>query len=1309
MESCRVPAIMKFEGNVSENWQKWYQKFELFLLASGKSSEVDQVKIALLLNLIGDEGLEVFNAFTYAKKDDKEKFDKVVKKFTEHCQPKKNIVFERFKFHGAVQKINQSIDQFVTEIKNLAKSCEFKEENSMIRDRIVIGIKNDAIKEKLLQISDLTTEKAIEVYKAWESSKKQVQEMSRKSENELEVEAVSSRKGRKENQDRTTSIIKYDCRKCGRVHEKGKCFAYGKQCTICMGYNHFAVGCFKKNAIGRDARWNKPRENQQRRRVNEVEEEGDFYIDWLFEEVSDGQISSNCLSLDSVGNSFGNNVFNDKQWFEIIKIEGNDVNCKLDTGAQCNVLPCKVFESLGCVSKLRKENTKLISYGGNKIVAEGSAILKCLIKETIICKIRFVIANVDSQPLLGLNTCVELKLIKRVDAVNNNINKTTTKEDIISNYKEVFDGLGTFPGSPYKIILQENASPKVHPPRRIANSIMREFKDTLERLKNAGVIGRVTEPTEWVNNIVITEKPNKKLRICLDPSDLNESIKREHYQLPTAEEIVMDLSEKKVFSILDLKDSFYQIILDDASARLCTFATPLGRFKFLRLPFGIKTAAEVFQRKNTEIFGNIVGNKIYIDDLIIAGSDEAEHDKILKEVLETAKTAGVTFNKEKFQYKQSEVKILGFIVSNEGIQIDKGRLNAIKDMEEPSNKKELLRFLGLVKYLGKFLPNLSQITAPIRELTKENIIWQWDQVHSDTVKTIKNLLTTAPVLAHYDNKKPLIVQTDASKDGIGACMLQEGKPIAYASRSLTDSEKRYAPIERELCAILYAIEKFHYYTYGKLTCVNTDHKPLVSIFKKDINKVSSRLQRMLLRLMKYELKVSYVPGKELFVADALSRAFLKDRVKDDPEIKFVIHSIIRNLPMSDEKKKLFKVNTQEDEHLKLVSEYIKEGWPANKTQVPINVRPYLTIKEELSELDGLIFLNNRVVVPNKLKNYVLKLIHEGHQGIVKSKMKARECLYWPGMTKEIEQLILNCEVCEKFRTCNAKQPLMSHPLPKRAWEKLGIDILEFGIKNYLIIVDYYSKWIEMISINSKSSEEIIRRLKQVFASHGFPDLIVADNVPFSSCHIKQYLNEVNCNLITSSPNYPRSNGQAEKAVGICKTMLKKCRYENGEISTYLLKYRNTPLPEIGLSPAQLLFNRRLKDKLPIEETLLQPKTNNRAMVESRMLRKQETQKKYYDKNTKDLKAGRIGDRVLLRLKNTWKQGFIQNEYKTPRSYTVQDDRGKLYRRNRQHLIVTQRKQHHRKTNVNPSVVNEESPTKNLRSRESIRKPARFRN
>ena len=386
--------------------------------------------------------------------------------------------------------------------------------------------------------------------------------------------------------------------------------------------------------------------------------------------------------------------------------------------------------------------------------------------------------------------------------------------------------------------------------------------DKLERNK---VITKVDKPTSWVNSLVVREKPDGSLRVCLDPRDLNRAIKREHFRIPTANELSRKLAGKCVFSIVDQKDGFWHIELDEPSSFLCTFNSPYGRYRFLRMPFGLSSAPGVFKKRNEEIFGDIPGVEIIFDDIIIAGTNVHDHDEILKKVLQRAKDKGVRFNKNKLKLRIPEGKYVGNIVSAEGNKPDPDKVKAITEMPNPESKQDLQRLLGMVNYLAKFIPNMSEVTSNLRVLLKKDVAWNWSHEHDRSLKNLKQLLTSAPVLKYFDVNKPVEIQTDASRNGLGSCLLQEGHPIAYASRTLTSAEQNYAQIEKELLAIVFACNKFFQYVYGRKTTVQTDHKPLEAIVNKPLWKASPRLQRMLLKLQKYTLDVTYVPGKEMYV------------------------------------------------------------------------------------------------------------------------------------------------------------------------------------------------------------------------------------------------------------------------------------------------------------------------------------------------------------------------------------------------------------------------------------------------------------
>lgn len=283
------------------------------------------------------------------------------------------------------------------------------------------------------------------------------------------------------------------------------------------------------------------------------------------------------------------------------------------------------------------------------------------------------------------------------------------------------------------------------------------------------------------------EKTNGSLRLCLDPQDLNKAIQRNYYEIPTLDEISAKLAGNTFFTILDLKDGYYQIQLDEKSSSLCTFSTVFGCYKFNRLPFGVCNAPEHFQKVIENSFGDIPNVIIYFDDILIAAKNEQEHDLTLKKVLDRAKFLGIKFNSDKIQYKVSSVKYLGHIFCKDGVKPDADRVKALVSLESPKNVKELQRILGMLNYLRRFIGNFAEKTSPIRELLKKDIHFQWLPKHEGVLNELKDILSKEPVLGNFDRKKEVTIQCDASQHGLGCTLMQEGRPIHYASRSLTST------------------------------------------------------------------------------------------------------------------------------------------------------------------------------------------------------------------------------------------------------------------------------------------------------------------------------------------------------------------------------------------------------------------------------------------------------------------------------------------------------------------------------------------
>lgn len=612
---------------------------------------------------------------------------------------------------------------------------------------------------------------------------------------------------------------------------------------------------------------------------------------------------------------------------------------------------------------------------------------------------------------------------------------------------------------------------------------------------------------------------------------------------------------------------------------------------------------------------------------------------------------------------------MGQVFSSKGTSPDKTYVNAINNFKTPENKTDLLRVLGMAKFLARFVPNMSKITAPLRHLTRQDVTWSWSREHDEALNNLRKLITQAPVLQYFDPNKEVTIQCDASKDGLGACLLQNNHPIGFVSRSLTKSEQMYSQIEKELLAISFAVAKFHYYIYGREVSVQSDHKPLEAIFKKNLNNVSPRLQRLLLKLAGYDLNVCFTPGSQLHIADFLSRAPITENVlvSGNTDVK-VVHSLASQAPVSDAKKEEFRKATENDSILKEVKHYVLNHWP-EFGKLPPHLKHYYRLKQNIKVDEGLLFLNKKIIVPNSLKHSMLHLIHEGHLGINKCKRRARECLYWKGMASDIEHYIKECHACAKFSCANAKEPLMSHKQPSRAWQRIACDIFSFRNKDYLAVIDAFSNWVELALLPSKEAHNVIIVLKSIFSRFGIPQILQADNMPFNSNTFLEFAKEWDFQTVFSSPRYPQSNGLAEKGVGICKSLLKRCSETKTDISVALMNYRNTTLKDMGHSPAQLLLNKSIKTKMPCTNSILKPKLNNKVSIKDMQSKKLDTQKFYYDRHAKPLSDLNVNDKVYLFDcdSHTWLPAVVKSICKEPRSYIVETNEGSLLRRNRKFL------------------------------------------
>ena len=390
------------------------------------------------------------------------------------------------------------------------------------------------------------------------------------------------------------------------------------------------------------------------------------------------------------------------------------------------------------------------------------------------------------------------------------------------------------------------------------------------------------------------------------------------------------------------------------------------------------------QKKTYQVFGAIPDTHMIADDMLIASDTEVEHDNNLRTVLNTAIQSNVKFKLSKTQLKQSSVSYYGHELGKDGLRPDPSKVKAIVEMPDPTDQASLKRLMGMLNFLSKFIPNKASVVSPMSNLLKSGVEWTWGPAQQQAMAQIKIILSNEPVLKLFESQKPVTIQADASSTGLGACLLQDDRPIAYASRALTDSETRYAQIEKELLAIVFAANKFHHYIYGTSVEVESDHKPLESILTKPIHQASPRIQIMMLPLMRYNLEVKYVPGSRLDIADTLSRAYVNDSSIDtESQIecgKYRIHSVTEHYPVSPQRLEELREATRDDLDLQKLRNFVYHGWPSHRSSVPSELHPYWQFRSEIHEENGLLSINERLIIPSSMRPEMLTRVHQGHAG-----------------------------------------------------------------------------------------------------------------------------------------------------------------------------------------------------------------------------------------------------------------------------------------------------------------------------------------
>ncbi|KAL5510819.1 hypothetical protein EMCRGX_G006423 [Ephydatia muelleri] len=817
MADIRLQPPEAFDFKNPDDWTRWKRRFEQFRIASSLDTQSDSKQVSMLLYSMGEEA-EVVLVSTGITDEERKSYKKVVEKLDEYFHVRHNVIFERARFNRRDQLEGESGDQYITELYSLAERCSYGQLTSeMIRDRLVVGIRDLALSERLQLNPDLTLEKAKTMIRQREAVHTQQQVLK-------EAESGSSFKGENSSMDflrgqgtktkpAGVSSAKpkqtpKQCVKCGKgQHPWYTCPAKESVCHKCKRRGHYGSQCLSKTVA----------------------------------ELQPDESNLDSAFLDTLTQN------SPETWRVKLKLANQTLEFKIDTGAEVTAISDAAFRAL---KGLKLDRPKKMLYGPArtllKVIGQFEGELFYRGKTT---RQKVYVVNGLRTNLLGLPAILALKLVAKLEET-----VEASLHTIVEKYPTLFQGLGSM-GDPYDIQLQPEAQPyALFTSRNIPLPLCLKVKQELERMESLGIISKVDEPTPWCAGMVVAPKKGGAIRICVDYQPLNRYVCREVYPLPKVDETLAQLAGAKIFSKLDANSGFWQIPLTERSKLLTTFITPFGRYYFTNFRSGFA-----------------------MDDVLVFGRDKEEHNARLIAALNRIRDAGVTLNREKCEFEKGKLLFLGHVIDQHGVQADPEKTSAIEGLSSPSNITELRRFLGMANQMGKFSPNLAQVTQPLRELLSKNRTWQWGCAQEEAFAQVKAELCKPTVLAFYTPDAPTKLSADASSHGLGAVLLQrsdgEWKPVAYASRSMSETEKRYAQIEKEALATVWACDKFASYIVGLKVHIETDHKPLVPLLgSKHLDTLPPRILRFRLRLARFDFTIQHVPGKLSGTADALSRA-----------------------------------------------------------------------------------------------------------------------------------------------------------------------------------------------------------------------------------------------------------------------------------------------------------------------------------------------------------------------------------------------------------------------------------------------------
>ncbi len=951
--------------SLSHRWKVWKRRFETYLVAVDVKDNAQ--KRALLLYQAGEATQEIFDTLPETGEDDD--YKTAIEKLDEYFSPKKNVDYEIFQFRQAKQNSDETTDQFATRLRKLASHCEFHDVDHEIKSAVIQNCRSKHLRRYALRQDKLTLKDLLSKARALENSEQQAKGIEERlastniRDDEFEANLVNR-----------PSPSGQQCRNCGLSwpHRDSPCPAKGQTCRKCNKQNHYARVCRSSVPLSRRPVNTRPRFTRR-----------DNFNPQNIQHIGHQEIHySNTSSSSSEDEHLYTCVDSKTTKMPSTKVKINNVHVRMiiDTGASTNIIDENTFALINKRNPtlLKRTRTKLFAYGSKQqlpVIGKFEATIETK-KRMTAATIHVVKGGYGS--LLSYQTATELNLIQ----VNiNNVtvkdkskqSQSSIKDKINQSFPNLFKGIGQLKNFEAHLHIDHAVSPVAQPARRIPFHLRRKVSATLKQLEKDDIIEKVQGPTPWISPVVVIPKSDGTVRLCVDMWMANQAIQRERHPSPTVDDLIHAMNGAQVFSKLDLRSGYHQLLLAEESRYITTFATHKGLHRYKRLNFGTNSASELFQKIIHDQINDIPGAINISDDVIIYGQSQHEHDIALHAVCQRFSQVGLTLNHEKCQFSKNRLTFFGMVFSAEGISPDPNKVAAIRNAAPPSSVKDVRSFLGMATYCVKFIPNFSHLSEPLRKLTTKNAQFRWTECEQRAFDNIKNALTSKTVMAYFDQTKQTELVTDASPWGLSAILAQKSSKysdrriVAYVSRSLSEVERKYSQTEREALAIVWAMERLQIYLRGGKFTLYTDCKPIELILGNPKSKPPARIERWNLRIQDFDLDILYTKGHDN-PSDFLSRhpCSETENTHEMPAEQYVnfltTHAVPKAMTIQE-----IQEATKSDKTLQRLIEIIH-------TQAWSSINETATTGEDIGELKLLAKVSDELTVNEQLGIFLEELV-----------------------------------------------------------------------------------------------------------------------------------------------------------------------------------------------------------------------------------------------------------------------------------------------------------------------------------------------